>query len=208
MNSKIFILNTNNPSICNIEYGENLTTKYIIKVPTLSAYAVEYMTVNISGNTAILDHSTITKDTLVIHATTETNLQSHDLKLFIHYHGIRKYSLLFPNIKQKKLRKRLGAFYKEAEVAFENSSWLTFLLMCGAIFEGILYSKVNENKSFYHLIKEALSLKIISNDEADIMNKVREYRNLVHANNFSKSYVSREDAMDTMRLLNSIIQNA
>ncbi|PWQ93125.1 DUF4145 domain-containing protein [Leucothrix arctica] len=208
MKSKLFILNTNDPSICEIECGDNLTTKYSIKVPTLSAYAVEYMTVNISGSTALLDNSTISNDKLIIHATTESGLQRHDLMLFIHYHGIRKYDLLFPSIKEKELRVRLGEFYREAELAFDNTSWLTFLLMCGAIFEGILFSKIAENKPFNFLIKEASRLKIIRADEADIMNKVREYRNLVHANKFDKAYVSREDAMDTMRLLNSIIQNA
>lgn len=208
MKSKFFILNTYDPDICKIERGENLTQIYSIKVPTLSAYAVEYMTLNISGRTAILDYSCISNDLLVINATTESNLDSHELKLFIHYHGVRKYSLLFPRVEQEELRERLGKFYQEAELAFENASWLTFMLMCGAIFEGILYSKIDKNMTFAKLIASAEMQKIINADAVKIMNKVREYRNLVHANNYNKEYVTREDAMDTMRLLNLILQKA
>ncbi len=44
--------------------------------------------------------------------------------LVIHYHGLKDYSLLFPWVNNNDLRKRLGEYYKEAELNFDSGAWL------------------------------------------------------------------------------------
>lgn len=80
----------------------------------------------------------------------------------IYFYGIRDYSLLFPKI-NKNLAKRLGLYYKEAEKCLENVLWLSYALMCGAIFQGILFSKYGSSKTYSYLIKKALDYENLKN---------------------------------------------
>lgn len=204
MKSTLFAINLKDPNICSYKnIGDNFI--YTFHIPTLGAYAVDYSTLNLGGSTLFPDYSTIDGDNLKIH--TKFSLEKYqNCYVTIHYHGIRKYSLLFPNVTPSQLQERLGMFYSEAETAFENASWLTFMLMCGAIFEGILYSKIHKKNTFKELIESAFSTGIIDKDAEIIMNKVRNYRNIVHANKHTDPYVDRADAMDTRHLLDSIIK--
>lgn len=129
-----------------------------------------------------------------------------DSKLVIHYHGIRDYKLLFPFIVDTSLQERLGNFYREAEISFENSAWLSFMLMCGAIFEGMLFAKLGQGITFYSLINAARQINLIDADEESIMTQVRLYRNLVHAKKHSEPYVSRVYAMDARTTLDKLIK--
>jgi hypothetical protein len=79
-------------------------------------------------------------------------LDDLDCKIVIFYHGIRDYGLLFPSITPLTLQARMGEFYREAEIAFDAAAWLTFMLMCGALFEGILFHKMGANKNWRHLL--------------------------------------------------------
>ena len=185
-------------------YAPDGTLIYKIYVPTLDAYAIEYVTFHLSGSTAFLGSSCIKNSELEIY--TKSSLAPFECRCIVHYHGIRDYALLFPNVTQPVLKERLGKFYQEAESSFENSAWLTFMLMCGAIFEGILFSKIGENKTFEKLIEKASETKLIDDDAKLIMHNVRSYRNIVHANRINEPYVTRADAMDTRRLLEAIIK--
>lgn len=82
------------------------------------------------------------------------------------------------------------------------------MLMCGAIFEGILFAKLRQNKSFNDLISAASHTGLIDAHTESIMNTVRGYRNLVHANKHTDPYVSRIDAMDTRITLDKLIKAA
>ena len=82
------------------------------------------------------------------------------------------------------------------------------MMMCGAVFEGLLFDRIGSSKvkDFNPLIIKATEEKLITTDEQNLMDKVREYRNVIHLNNKEDSYVSRADVMDTRKILDSIIQ--
>lgn len=127
-------------------------------------------------------------------------------RLKIHYHGIRDFSLLFPHINDAELKQRLGCFYEEAEIAFENKSWLGFSLMCGAIYEGLLYDLFKNKDSFYVLIEKAFQKEIVDEDTKIIMHTSRELRNLVHGNKYKEPYVTRTQAMDMRTIMDKLIK--
>lgn len=81
-------------------------------------------------------------------------------------------------------------------------------LMCGAIFEGMLFAKLEQpnNSKFHQLITSARQNNLINIDTESKMNKVRVYRNLVHASRHSDPYVSRVDAMDIRTTLDKLIK--
>lgn len=124
----------------------------------------------------------------------------------INYFGIRDYSLLFPKIKEKDIAKRLGNFYEEAEKCFSNNAWLGYSLMCGAIFEGMLFSKNSSKESFQKLIDDAYNSGDIDRETANIMNFTREARNLIHADNYEKEYITRVKAMDIRTTMDKLIK--
>lgn len=127
--------------------------------------------------------------------------------LIIYYCDIRDYKLLFPKIlkNNKQLAERLGRYYYEAEKAFESESWLTYSLMCAAIYEGLLYFKKIHGKDFNEKIDNACSQNIISKKEKDLMHIARQKRNLVHANNYDKKYVLRHEAVDMRTTMDNLI---
>ena len=104
------------------------------------------------------------------------------------------------------MRVRLGEFYREAELNFDGGAWLSFALMCGAIFEGILYAKLEINKGFKELIKAAFTDSKITSQTRDIMDMVREYRNLVHSNKYKDPYITRANALDIRTTLDKLIK--
>lgn len=129
-------------------------------------------------------------------------------RLVIHYHGIKDYEALFPNVADKNLRARLGKFYEEVETNFDNATWLSYSLMCGALYEGLLYSHLGMDSKFGELIDEALKRELIDPKTAGIMHTTRELRNLVHASRCAESYVTRAQAMDMRTTMDRLIQNA
>ncbi len=204
-----------NESRCEIDQQYNCK----ITIPNLDAYAVEYFTVQING-LAVNDDYLLPQTSKCIEFTSKNSLLSHDVKLIIHYHGIRNYANLFPWINDEELKERIGHYYRELELSFSNHSWLTFSLMSGALFEGLLYAKLNKpkkqvkrkgkyidtDKTFNELIIQAGIQNLISNEMRKIMNEVRSIRNLVHANKYKMNYVNREKAYDIMSLIDNIIK--
>ncbi|MUH00093.1 DUF4145 domain-containing protein [Scytonema sp. UIC 10036] len=204
MKSTVFGLDITAPTCIHKEPTDG-THIYEFIIPTLPAFAIEYYTLQYGAMSCFPSKAdSIENDKLIIHL--EYNLSNLDSKLVIHYYGIRDYKLLFPFINNISLQERLGHFYREAEITFENGSWLSFMLMCGAIFEGILFAKLKQNKSFKDLIDAASQQGLIDTQTKTIMTKVREYRNLVHANRHTETYVSQIDAMDTRVTLDKLIK--
>ena len=179
---------------------------YVFDVPVLPAYAIEYFVLDIGMvNLYEGDSVWIENDKLHFHAPTKIS-ESGRIRLLVHYQGIRDYSLLFPLVSDESLRARLGQFYEESEAAFASASWLSFTLMCGAIFEGMLYSKLGmRNDSFNNMIDEAFASGIIDKRSKEIMHKTRGYRNRIHGNRHAEDYVSRADAMDTRVVLDKLV---
>jgi hypothetical protein len=106
------------------------------------------------------------------------------------------------------LRERLGSFYEESEASFDSGAWLSFALMCGAVYEGLLYARFKKNISFNKLIVMAKSEAIIDSEIVEIMHTARSLRNLVHAGNYSSVYVSRLQAMDMRKVMGRLIKTA
>ena len=176
-------------------------------IPILPAYAIEHSDFLLNGldsNEEDTDYKIEDSDLILLDITELSN--DDKLRLVIHYHGIRSYELLFPNINDNDLAVRLGRFYEEAEKSFESGSWLSYCLMCGAIFEGILFSLIGQNKKFADLIIEAANEGLIDSEDKVIMDQVRKFRNLIHASKFRDAYVSRKSGMDTRTVLDKLIK--
>ncbi|MEO0355155.1 MAG: DUF4145 domain-containing protein [Cyanobacteria bacterium P01_A01_bin.3] len=200
MKSIIFYL----PGV-NSEKPAGTTIKFT--VPTLPAYAIEYseLTQNSLGCSTEDDEYEIAGDQ-IIWKNSGGAYPGDAFRFIIHYHGIRDFSLLFPSVADPSLRERLGEFYREQEINFNDASWLSFILMCGAIFEGVLFSKIGRDDSFKKLIESAHQSNFIDLDTKKIMHSVRGYRNLVHAHKHTESYVLRKDAMDVKTTLDKLIR--
>jgi len=206
MKSTIFDLVITSPTCVHKNPSDNVYV-YEFTIPILPAFAIEYFTLQFGASSCFPDkQDSIQNDKLTIFLG--YSLDEVDSKLVIHYHGIRDYALLFPFITDSSLKERLGDFYREAEITFENASWLSFILMCGAIFEGILFAKLEQNKSFHELIITASQQGLIDAYTKSIMNTVRGYRNLVHAKKYTDPYVSRMDSMDVRITLDKLIKAA
>lgn len=198
-----------NPKSTSLEY--NYT--WNIHVPILKALSIEYFVAQYGPLTSLFDNMDyyIQGNDIVLNSE-YASLESFDpngMLITLHYHGIRDYSLLFPWIADIKLRNRVGEFYEEAEKNFEQGAWLSFALMCGAVFEGMLYAKLNMPKGtdFFNMINEAYKdKKIINSQQKKVMDTVRISRNLVHANRFKTDYITRKKAMDIMTTINKLIK--
>ncbi len=180
----------------------------VFKVPTLPAYAIEHsdFSINGLGSNKEGDEYVITGDEVLREAADVAATDS--LRLLIYYHGIRDYRLLFPSIADLALVERLAKFYEEAEKNFDNGSWLSYVLMCGAIYEGLLFAKLNVNKNFAALISDAQASDLIDIDieTVNVIDRARNFRNLVHANRYHEVYVSRADATDMRTTIDKLIK--
>ena len=178
----------------------------VFKVLTLPAYAIEHsdFSINGLGSNKEGDAYFINGDEVQCE---ENDVAADDsLRLIIYYHGIRDYRLLFPLVASADLVARLASFYEEAEKNFDTGAWLSYALMCGAIYEGLLFDKLAANETFAVLTRNALAGGLIDAASANIMNKARNFRNLVHANRFHEVYVSRADAMDMRTTVDKLIK--
>ena len=128
--------------------GQNLHESRDVEfpIPTLKAYAIEYSEFKVTGSLHAHKEMiegqdyTLMENALLWHSAVAPMLLGMDyFRLVIHYHGIRDYGLLFPHIQNAELQRRLGQFYEESEISFENGAWLAFALMSGAIYEGMLF---------------------------------------------------------------------
>ncbi|MBB3060101.1 hypothetical protein [Microbulbifer rhizosphaerae] len=172
----------------------------IFKIPTLPAYAIH--------------HSNIEMDPCIFTASEVTQKISHEIQncmvtvrgyydlyspasgfLTIYHAGIKDYSLLFPHIKSESLRQRLGQFAQEAESALSSQSWMSYVLMVGAVLEGLLFNQFGD-KSFAVLIRDAIDRNLIDNQEAALFQEVRATRNRVHAAKHMEPFSNRKIAME------------
>ncbi len=186
-------------------------------IPTLKAYAIEYSEFKIKVGLGD-EHKemvegqdyVLTETALVWHSAIAPMLPDMDYyRLVIHYHGIRDYALLFPYIKISELQRRLGQFYEESEVSFENGAWLAFALLSGAIYEGMLFDfDEGRHEKFSELITIGKEKKILDEFSAGIMDQTRELRNLVHPGRAGEPFVTRAQAMDMRRVLDRLIKQA
>ncbi|WP_243765451.1 DUF4145 domain-containing protein [Bacillus arachidis] len=185
-----------------------------LRIPILPAFSVEYFSVEYRGNLVFSGtRDDLQTDMVIVDADSSVLHDFEEISVVVHYNGIRDYSLLFPWIEKDGLKRDLGLFYEEAEKNFDQGAWLSFALMCGAVFEGMLYDKLdypsskNYENSFKKMTNAAYDRNIIGEHQKNIIDKVRELRNRVHCNKFDSDYVSRTDVMDMKSLLDRLIKD-
>ena len=192
--------------------GEGVTQ---VVVPTLSAYAVEHSEFtpppNLDTGPTVLyqdSHYRIEGDNVFLaHPFCTPFGGLEPCRLVIHYHGIRDYALLFPQITDQRLKERLGRFYEEAEVAFDNHAWLSFALMAGAVYEGLLGWRLKSTKkSFDELIQLSQKQGVLSQSESDVLHDARQNRNLIHADRSTEAWMTRARAMDMRLVMDRLIR--
>jgi hypothetical protein len=124
------------------------------RVPTLPAYAIEYAELRVNRSTdgvgkadLLLDRDFEIKGDIVIWPTYNPPLGGGvaSERLIVHFHGIRDYGCLFPQMGCEAMTRRVGEYYREAEICFEQSAWFSFAVMCGAVFEGLLFDRYPKN---------------------------------------------------------------
>lgn len=185
--------------------GENI----LYNIPIIDAFGIVAYTYYNGIISSGEENNIVIKDKkLILGGYAEIYDQMEELSILtVSYCAIRDYSLLFSNILRinTELATRLGMYYYEAEKAFENEAWLTYSLMCGAIYEGLLYFNDIKEKTFYENIEKAYEINIIEEKEKEIMHSAREHRNLVHANKYNTEYVSRKSAVDMRTTMDNLI---
>ncbi|EJQ55127.1 DUF4145 domain-containing protein [Bacillus mycoides] len=189
---------------------KNFPYLWYLKIPILPAFSVEYFSIEHRGDLVFsVTKDDVNADVLIVETDTPTFHDFEEISVVVHYNGIRNYSLLFPWIEKDGLKRDLGLFYEEAEKNFDQGAWLSFTLMCGAVFEGMLYDKLGypSKNNFNNMINVAEDTNIINEHQKNIINKARELRNRVHCNKFDLDYVSRTDAMDMKSLLDRLLKD-
>lgn len=212
------------------EYFEEIEGNFYYELEALAAFGISYSFINISGIMCDeTEHFEIINEgkTIKFEDWIKKYLDG-TIRLYIYYFCIKDYSALFPKIKKvdQELATRLGDFYREAEISFTNECWLTYVLMCAAIYEGILYFELEDkfdtiirryklktirnkrNKiiiDFINLIRYAEETAYLTNEEAKVIHFTRECRNLVHANNYEEEYITRKKAVEIMVTMDKLI---
>jgi len=172
----------------------------IFRLPILSAYAIQQTKLELDNqihmDTGYTPAKYVIKNECVIveNAISWPYTEPPTGILIVYYSGIIEYSRLFPHVENKSLRERLGQFSHEVDSAFESQSWMSYVLMVGAVVEGLLFDKFG-NKTFGKLIEEADREGIIEPDEVTLFNEVRNLRNRVHANRCNEAFADRKIAM-------------
>jgi hypothetical protein len=210
---KSTIFGAGNMSIVSHDNFDRICT---VSVPTLSAYAVEWAEFtpppHVDAGYRVLRSSvdfSIEGDFVNFGSPVVFSLMGDlgNSSLLIHYHGVRDYEALFPQVTEHALKARLGRFYEEAEVTFESRAWLSFALMAAAVYEGLLASRLGDGTaSFSELVRRSLSEGVIDEQEERILSTARESRNLVHAGRFAEPCVTRTGAMDMRTVMDGLIR--
>lgn len=184
----------------------------VFKIPTLPAYSIIDHSLD-SGDYSPYEtgnHQTIyslESDCIRIQGTKNWLSHSSKDRFVIHYAGIRDYSLLFPHIKEESSQVRLGQYAEEADTSFETGAWLSFMMMAGAVIEGLLDNCTPASaNSFNQMIIKARQREILSEEDETLCHKVKEARNLIHLRKSDLAYVDRTLAMDTYVFYDALIK--
>ena len=185
----------------------------IYTIPTLPAYSVIDVTLDYLDRSSVETGNfrpafIIEGDKIRVSGTSTFWGRSSDKnRLVVHYAGIRDYRLLFPHIKDLSVSKRLGQYAEEAEVSFEAGIWMPFVMMAGAVIEGLLDDCTPAAfGKFEKMIDRAQDQKILTENDALLCHRVRHARNLIHSRRHSEAYVDRSLAMDTYVFYHELIK--
>ena len=186
------------------------STKAYYKVPTLPAYAIIDSRLDLENSMHtdagyVLPYYELLNDCVVTAGRLQDIFQSPSGILTIYHNGIKDYKLLFPHIRNDSLRTRLAQFADEANNAFETQSWISYGLMVGGVLEGLLYNEFG-SKTFKTLIEDATSKKLISDDEAELIDNIRIARNKIHACKHEEIITDRKTALELSTAYDRLIK--
>jgi hypothetical protein len=190
-----------------------------LEIPSLSAYAIEYSELfgppsldaghieYVEGRDFYVEKGCVVLAVSLNAPPIHGALEDADIRFSVHYHGIRDFGLLFPQVAEDTLRRRLGNFYEEAERVFDVAAWLSFALNAAAIYEGLLGWRLGRARgTLEKFTEEALELGVIDETARCTIDVARHARNLVHASHHKKPFISRTDAMDMRMVMDKLIR--
>lgn len=174
----------------------------VYKVPTLPAYSISNFSIDkinqsLDGDIQY-DSPAIVDDLLIVYGGDRFDqvINPADPLLTIYHFGISDYSLLFPQINEPDLRERVGLFMEEADKAFTQRAWLSFCVMAGGVFEGLLSHLTEDHKmTLGGIVNKVESLAIFDSHQISVLRQVVSFRNHVHAGRYQETTASRSDAM-------------
>jgi len=210
MKSILFEINNNDIQCLKNEDSEtknDFEYVIVISLPLFSAFSVEYFSVVVDNQSVPCSIEKNIKGGNIRILSEYSINEQYEVTVMLYYHGIRDYSLLFPWIEGEQLRQRIGYYHEEADKNFESGAWFSFSVMCGAIFEGILYAKGIQGDRFYDKIQNAFREGLLTERQKEIFDLVRKYRNALHSNLYEVPLITRKDAMDIKNTLNMIIKS-
>ncbi|MBY4678889.1 DUF4145 domain-containing protein [Marinobacterium arenosum] len=180
----------------------------VYEIPTLPAYSILAASLEFSDpffSEATSGNPDFAIDGNRLQVNPRQNYFGAQNRLIVHYAGIRDYSLLFPHIDTPALQQRLGQFAEEAEKAFDAGAWMSFVMMAGAVIEGLLSVQYHKRK-FHQLIDSAQDSGLLSERDAQRVHDVREARNTIHADRYQDPFVDRCLAMDIFQIYDQLIK--
>lgn len=197
---KVTIFHLENPSFEQTGepiFGESNST---YRVPILPAYAIIGSRLEMENSINleagfVPPRYVLLDDSVITPSRPDIIMAPNRGMLTIYHNGIKNYQLLFPHVNEDSLKARLGQFAEEAEKAFESQSWISYCLMVGAVLEGLLFNEFG-NKHFKKLVELANQSNLVNALEADLINKIRETRNLIHACKHNEPIAGRGLALD------------
>lgn len=213
MQSTTFYLENGKINSRRDEHG-NDSYEMLYEIPVLPAYAITHYHIDalrssLDGEVTFPPSSIVGSQVIIPGADgVSFKYMYHAPVLTIYHIGIRDYQLLFPDIGDVALRKRMGEFMEEADKTFSEGAWLSFVIMAGAVFEGRLADLLkNYGDGLGGLIKKIVKLEVMENSEVEVIESVKNYRNLVHAGKYiGDLYVTRNAAMTVRLMLDDYIK--
>lgn len=189
------------------------------RVPTLSAYAIEHAELvlpphvdvghveQVEGKDFVIDGDLVRLKAPCCDPFLREGVPDSRVRLCIHYHDIRDYELLFPQVTDQTLRKGLALFYEESQLAFEARAWLSFAVMAAAVYEGLLRCRFSKPKGMLlELSGLAHEHKLITDAELHLLDAARRARNLVHLSTQTAGSISRTQALDIRTSLDRLVR--
>lgn len=192
---------------------ERGSLKKYIDLKFLEAFSVSHIEMKISGAPSQNESQDFFVDGYRVSLSQEVSeavAEDDKIEFLISYYGVRDYSALFCFLSDDELVEKMGRYYRESEICFASGCWLSYLMMVGAIFEGILYDKLKDcieldrdiaSKNFGKLLEKAHAEGHLLKDAYDTMDSVRKKRNLIHVGCEPETYPSYTDAMDAKVVL-------
>lgn len=184
------------------------------RVPTLRAYSftnhsIDGVNMDSEGGTTPIS-SAIVDDKVLIYGVDKlmNTLRPSSPVLTVYHFGIKDYSLLFPEIEDPALKQRVGLFMEEADKTFEQEAWLSFVVMAGSVFEGILSDLTADHGStFGKLVSKVDDLQVLDGYVVSVLRDAVKFRNHVHAGRYNEETAIRQDAMNIRVQLDQFIKD-